>query len=395
MIDFNIKTGIFHLMTHRTSYLFQILDTGHPAHLYYGQQIRNNERFENLYRPLTISYGCTTAYSAENPGFSLDMTCLENAAWGKGDYRSPSIMLEDYKGDRTFDFLYKSHRILRGKPSLPGLPSPLQAGDPDVQTLELELTDAPREVSLILSYSVFPASDVISRSVRVINRSGRNLKLEKIMSFNLDFNTSRWNVTTLDGAWIRERHPHTTALRPGVTGISSRRGFSSSNHSPFLMIQDPDTTEMTGDCYGFALVYSGNHQCDAEVSPHGLTRIQMGINSFDFSWLIKGGESFQAPEAVLTFSPEGRNGMSRQFHRFVREHIVRGKWQYRERPVLINNWKLHISISMRKDSWLLPERRAGWEWNSLSWMTDGSAGGTTTAVPWETGGSIHQNCRKA
>ena len=31
--------------------------------------------------------------------------------------------------------------------------------------------------------------------------------------------------------------------------------------------------------------------------------------------------------------------MSRQMHHFVREHIVRGKWQHRSRPVLINSWE--------------------------------------------------------
>lgn len=26
-------------------------------------------------------------------------------------------------------------------------------------------------------------------------------------------------------------------------------------------------------------------------------------------------------------------------HKFVREHIVRGKWKYKERPVLLNSWE--------------------------------------------------------
>ena len=41
----------------------------------------------------------------------------------------------------------------------------------------------------------------------------------------------------------------------------------------------------------------------------------------------------------MTFSDEGFNGMSRQMHAFVREHIVRGRWKKKPRPVLLNSWE--------------------------------------------------------
>jgi alpha-galactosidase len=41
----------------------------------------------------------------------------------------------------------------------------------------------------------------------------------------------------------------------------------------------------------------------------------------------------------MTFSFEGLNGLSRNMHDFVNNHIVRGKWKNKPRPVLVNNWE--------------------------------------------------------
>ena len=34
------KNGVFQLETDKTSYLFEVMDTGHLEHLYYGRKIR-------------------------------------------------------------------------------------------------------------------------------------------------------------------------------------------------------------------------------------------------------------------------------------------------------------------------------------------------------------------
>jgi alpha-galactosidase len=65
----------------------------------------------------------------------------------------------------------------------------------------------------------------------------------------------------------------------------------------------------------------------------------MGINPFDFNWLLKSKQSFQAPEVVLVYSDNGINGMSQTYHTLYRTRLVKGKWRDKERPVLINNWE--------------------------------------------------------
>ena len=41
----------------------------------------------------------------------------------------------------------------------------------------------------------------------------------------------------------------------------------------------------------------------------------------------------------MTYASDGYNAMSQNMHRFVREHIVRGTWKKKERPVLLNSWE--------------------------------------------------------
>ncbi len=93
----------------------------------------------------------------------------------------------------------------------------------------------------------------------------------------------------------------------------------------------------------FNLVYSGNHYGAVELSAiTTAVRVQTGINPHCFEWTLDQGGRFETPEAVMTFSSGGFNGLSAHFHDFVNNHIVRGEWKDKERPVLINNWEAHF-----------------------------------------------------
>lgn len=339
MIHYNKKENIFHLQTENTSYVIQMLSTGHPAQLYYGKKIRNSENFENLRETMKIAYGSSTSYSDQNHGFSLNHEKLEYSTYGKGDYRNPSMSLLSDDGNRTFDFLYDSHILTEGKGELKGLPSSYSEEGEPVQSLEIKLYDKAYNLNLFLNYSVFSDRDILTRNVRLENKSESLVTIDKISTMNLDFDNYDFDLISLDGAWVRERHSHRRPLNYGKVELSSRKGVSSPDHNPFMILCDRNTTENGGDSYGFALMYSGNHSCSVEVSNHDFTRVQLGINDFDFNWSLEKGEIFQSPESVMAFSHKGLNGLSSLFHSFIRNNIVRGKWKFKERPVLINNWE--------------------------------------------------------
>src|SRR5690606_28049031 len=121
--------------------------------------------------------------------------------------------------------------------------------------------------------------------------------------------------------------------------IESTRGASSHQHNPFIALVRKDTTEDSGEVYGFNFVYSGNFLAQAEVDQFSNTRVTMGINPFDFSWKLEPGETFQAPEVVMVYSDEGLGSMSRTFHELYRTRLVRGTYRDKVRPILVNNWE--------------------------------------------------------
>ena len=87
------------------------------------------------------------------------------------------------------------------------------------------------------------------------------------------------------------------------------------------------------------LVYSGNFQAAAERTQLENNRLVLGIDPYNFCFTLAPGESFTAPEAALVCSPRGFGQMSRQFHRALRDHLIRDPYHGKRRPVLMNNWE--------------------------------------------------------
>ena len=65
----------------------------------------------------------------------------------------------------------------------------------------------------------------------------------------------------------------------------------------------------------------------------------MGINPYQFRWCLTEGETFFAPQVILSFSNQGFSKLSHQYHDILHEHMCRGRYKHERRPVLINNWE--------------------------------------------------------
>jgi alpha-galactosidase len=294
---------------------------------------------EPLYDKHTISVGNSVSYDEEHPSLTLDNICLEYSSYGKGDFREPPILFSRQNGDRIADFHYKEHRIIKGKPrSFSGLPE--SYGDKNqCMTLIVVLKERVSALRLELSYTTFDQADVIVRKASLTNDMGETITLQRFSSLQLDLPTSDYSLVTFDGAWARERYRTAHRLRSGIHVNDSKTGVSSSRHNPCLFLTTNEDNDNQGDCYGCNLIYSGDHAQHIETTPYGKVRLLTGLNPATFSWQLHPGEKFHTPEAILTFSHEGLNGTSRNFHRFINSHIVRGSWKYHQRPIVVNNWE--------------------------------------------------------
>ena len=330
----------FVLDTQNTTYCFRVMETGHLEHLYYGRRITVScaEDAEALIERHAFAPGNTSVYNSENLKFSLEDIRLEMSSYGKGDIREPFIEVTHADGSYTSDFLFDKADLTEGKEPYKTLPGSYDE-DGRVGHLCVTLKDRQYLLALELHYYVYEDCDVITRSARLINESGEEIRLNRLMSMQLDLDTAGYVFTTFNGVWAREMDRNDTHVISGKHINASYTGTSSNRANPFVMLSRPETSEDAGECCGFNLIYSGNHYEAVEVNGYGKTRVAAGINPQSFCFTVGPGEDFEAPEAVMTYSCEGCNGMSRNMHRFVREHIVRGVWKHRERPVLLNSWE--------------------------------------------------------
>jgi alpha-galactosidase len=321
------------LETEQTSYIIKRRG-GLFEHLYYGQKIEL-QGFEPLTEKGGGSYGCDIfTDSADAEKIAYEHLCLELSPKNRGDYRIGMLDIEKSGGAATTQYRVCDARIIRG--SLPDSELPGAFGGDETLIITLnELSGF--EVKLI--YTVYEKSNVITRRAVIENKSRQPLMLRRAASYQLDFPESHYTLTAFTGAWARERHKSEFILRQGTVSIGSRTGNSSNLCNPFFMLTTPLTGEESGAAYGFNLIYSGSHEAFAEVNAYGKLRIVQGIAADNFAWPLETGQAFATPEAALTFSSAGKNGMSRNLHYFVRHHIVRGAWAFKPRPVLVNNWE--------------------------------------------------------
>ena len=325
------------LNTNKTSYVFRITDSGHLEHLYYGRKIRVTDSLAGLVERHEFAPGNNNVYSSEFSNMTLNDMCLEVSFEGKGDNRESFIVVENADGSRTSDFTYESTVIDNEKAVLTYMPSSYVEGD--AEHLGIVLYDKKNKLRLFLDYYVFEKEDVITRTARILNEGEVPVKLRRIMSAQLGLYEKGYILSTFNGAWAREMDRNDTPLLAGTHLNLSYTGTSSNTANPFFMLSTPSTTEDSGIVYGFNLMYSGNHAEIAEVNEFGKTRILWGINPKSFSWQLESGMEFESPEAIMTFSDEGFNKMSENMHSFIREHVVRGEWAKKERPVLLNSWE--------------------------------------------------------
>ena len=340
LLDVDSHNRCFHLRTDSLSYVFRVLDNGVIEHLYAGPVLRRRGAFVD---PVDIEKrDSSPSWNLASGDMQPELHMFEYPSWGHGDFRTPAFVVRQGNGSRITEFRYEGCSSEDGVSRVAGIPCSFADGSDgfdDSYTLTIDLRDVLIGCMVRLRYAVFPHQDVIARSAEIVNDGSQAVVVESAMSLSLDLPDSDYDLLQLSGAWSRENHLTRTRLRPGVQQLQSVRGASSHQHNPFFMLARPDAGEDRGVVWGFNIIYSGNFRNRIEVDHYDITRVQVGINPEEFSWTLGPGESFTTPQAVVSMSDEGFNGLSARMSEFVMRHVVNQNFARRDRPVLINNWE--------------------------------------------------------
>ena len=337
MIAYDKQAQLFTLHTCNTTYQMKVDQYRVLLHTYYGPHIQDQD-LSTLIQRTDRSFSPNPNEAGADRTYSLDVMPQEYSTCGVGDFRLPSIELELPNGSHTCDLRYCGFQVQKGKYALDGLPAFFD-GQEEAETLMIHLEDAAAHIVVTLYFGVFENRDLITRAVRLKNVGEETVSLCQCASLCLDFPRSDLDFITFNGHHLMERCLDRAPVRFGVQSVGSTRGTSSHQHNPFVILCDHNTDEDVGLCYGAMLLYSGNFEAAVECSQYESTRLVMGINPYHFRWVLPPNEEFTAPEAALVCSPSGFGEMSRQFHRAIREHLIRDPYKGKRHPVLINNWE--------------------------------------------------------
>lgn len=351
-IVYDADRKIFQLTTARSGYQIAIGSYGHLLHTHYGRKVQGDLRY--LLRCYDRGFSGNPYDTGKDRTYSMDALPQEYPGYGNGDFRNPALIVRNTDGSYSVDLRYEGYEIEEGKYAIPGLPASYsdqkaeRAGDsvfsacslgPSVMTLKIYLRDQTSNIRVTLLYGVFEKMDIITRATSITNQGSGSIQIEKAASAALDFLTGDFEVMHFSGRHGMERQPERIPLGYGSQVYGSRRGTSSHQQNPFLILTDSKAQEDCGECYGCMLLYSGNFKAEAERDQYRQSRLVMGLSDEMFSWDLQPGEEFYTPEAALCFSEEGFHGLSRAYHQFIRTHVCRGSYRDVPRPVLINNWE--------------------------------------------------------
>ena len=236
-IEFENEKRIFTLQTDHTTYQFQADAYGFLLHLYYGKTVYGGMDYLLTYYDRGFS---ANPYDAnQDRTYSMDALPQEFPTSGTGDFRSPALTVKNSDGTYSCDLRYKSHRIINGKYSLPGLPA-VYATEDEAQTLEILMEDAVTKVQAVLLYGVLPKYDIITRSVKIINQGEEKIHISKAASACLDFVSGDYDLISFYGRHAMERNFQRVPLSHGKQILRSRRGTSSHQYNPAMILAEKD-----------------------------------------------------------------------------------------------------------------------------------------------------------
>lgn len=335
-IIFDKGRKTFTLHTKDSTYQMQVDPFGFLLHLYYGRKAKGCMDYLLTYADRGFSGNPYDVGSDRT--YSMDVLPQEFPCLGNGDYRSPAFAVKNADGSVSCDLRFQGYEIQEGKYSIPGLPA-VYAGEDEAQTLKIHMQDPVTKISVYLLYGVLPEYDVITRSARVVNYGGENVHLEKIQSASLDFLHGEFDFISFYGRHAMERNFQRAPVMHGTQAIGSRRGTSSHQYNPLMILADQEASEDAGSCYALSFLYSGGFKGEVEQDQFDQVRIQLGLQEEGFSYLLEPGDEFYAPEVAMTYSRNGLAKLSQNLHTCFRSHLCRGRYRDAVRPILINSWE--------------------------------------------------------
>jgi alpha-galactosidase len=147
------------------------------------------------------------------------------------------------------------------------------------------------------------------------------------------------DLLTLSGDWADEFRIERAPCPPGLFARTSRRGRSSHEAYPGLVIGAAGFGEDVGEVWGATLGWSGDHKLLTEPLDDGGRQLQFGERLGVGEVILQSGGRYRSPPAYSAFSSHGLNGLRAKLHGYARRRLLPASVAATPRPVTLNTWE--------------------------------------------------------
>jgi alpha-galactosidase len=301
-VFFDADSRLWLLTTATTSYALRLDASDAPRHVYWGPAL-------SLAQALTVRTPVLQKIS------SVDSTTDEElVVEGGSRFDAPSLQVRFADGARAFEWHYLDYTVDEGH-------------------LAIRFTDRHYPLEVVLHYWIGAGTDVIERWTTLHHRGSTDpitILRSDSASWFLPFRLG-YQVSHTVGGWAAEFQPHTTPVPYGETVFTSRRGTSSHQANPWLMVTDGD------EVWSGALAWSGSYRITLRHTAQGQTSFSGGFGHEGLSWRLNPGEDWETPVFAGLYAADGIDAASRRWHAYVRNHVLPHPDE--TRPVVYNSWE--------------------------------------------------------
>lgn len=209
----------------------------------------------------------------------------------------------------------------------------------DGELVEIKMKDKVYPFYINQYFKAYAGTDIISTWTELVNSAKKSVALELFASAQIPLMRSDNYITHFHGTWGGEAFMNEQKVEDGQMVISTKMGVQTTQcENPSVMISvGGKATENTGVVFGGNLAWSGNFKIKTSAMRHNSLELLAGINEETSRYILDGGKTFTTPEFAMTYSTEGKSGVSRAFHRWARKYALSHGDQ--ERMILLNSWE--------------------------------------------------------
>jgi alpha-galactosidase len=206
-------------------------------------------------------------------------------------------------------------------------------------TAHIFCADERTKLRLDYRISVDPDTGVVTLNSVLTNAGEGSVDVAEMATACIPIPQKMTDIIGFSGRWSGEFQRERFDRFSGGFVRENRRGRTSHDSFPALILCEASTTESAGAAYGLHLAWSGNHRLRVDSLSDGRVFASLGALLLPGEIRLEVGEHYQSPDIIAAFSRTGLTGLSQNFHAHVRRKILRPETRAKVRPVHYNTWE--------------------------------------------------------